>query len=224
MPQPGEISLAHNGVLFLDELPEFKRTVLEVMRQPLEERVVNIARAKASVQFPANFMLVASMNPSPSGEFYTEDGDHPDSPLDVRRYLRKISGPLLDRIDLHIEVTPVSFDQMTADRKAEKSSVIRERVIKARELQSTRFNGMSDVYSNAMMPSQMVKKICKTNEAGKTLLKTAMEKLGLSARAYDRILKVSRTIADLAGTEDIKIEHLAEAIQYRSLDQEGWLG
>jgi magnesium chelatase family protein len=224
VPQPGEISLAHNGVLFLDELPEFKRRVLEVMRQPLEDRIVNIARAKASVQFPANFMLVASMNPSPSGEFYTEDGNHPDSPMDVRRYLRKISGPLLDRIDLRIEVTPVSFDQMTADRKAEKSSIIRERVIKARELQSVRFNEMADVYSNAMMPSQMVKKICKTNDAGKILLKTAMEKLGLSARAYDRILKVSRTIADLAGTEDIQIEHLAEAIQYRSLDRESWLG
>ncbi len=224
VPQPGEISLAHNGVLFLDELPEFKRTVLEVMRQPLEERVVNIARAKASVQFPANFMLVASMNPSPSGDFYTEEGDHPDSPMDVRRYLKKISGPLLDRIDLHIEVTPVSFDQMTADRKAEKSEVVRERVIKAREMQSFRYVEMEEVYCNAMMPSHMVKKICKVNEAGKTLLKTAMEKLGLSARAYDRILKVSRTIADLAGTEDIKIEHLAEAIQYRSLDREGWMG
>ena len=224
VPQPGEISLAHNGVLFLDELPEFKRTVLEVMRQPLEERTVNIARAKASVQFPANFMLVASMNPSPSGEFYTEEGDHPDSPMDVRRYLKKISGPLLDRIDLHIEVTPVSFDQMTANRAAEKSEVVRQRVIKAREIQSARYNDMEDVHSNAMMPSHMVKKICIVNEAGKTLLKTAMEKLGLSARAYDRILKVSRTIADLSGTEDIKIEHLAEAIQYRSLDREGWMG
>jgi len=224
VPQPGEISLAHNGVLFLDELPEFKRTVLEVMRQPLEERTVNISRAKASVQFPANFMLVASMNPSPSGDIYTEEGDHPDSPMDVRRYLKKISGPLLDRIDLHIEVTPVSFDQMTADRKSEKSEVVRERVIKAREIQSARYVEMEDVHSNAMMPSHMVKKICKVNEAGKTLLKTAMEKLGLSARAYDRILKVSRTIADLAGTEDIKIEHLAEAIQYRSLDREGWMG
>ncbi|NJN27719.1 MAG: YifB family Mg chelatase-like AAA ATPase [Cyclobacteriaceae bacterium] len=223
-PQPGEISLAHNGVLFLDELPEFKRTVLEVMRQPLEERLVNISRAKASVQFPANFMLVASMNPSPSGEFYSEDGNHPDSPMDVKRYLRKISGPLLDRIDLHIEVTPVSFDQMTANRKAEQSSVIRERVIHAREIQSRRFVDVPDVYSNAMMPSQMVKKVCAINEAGKTLLKTAMEKLGLSARAYDRILKVSRTIADLAGTEEIRIEHLAEAIQYRSLDREGWMG
>jgi len=224
VPQPGEISLAHNGVLFLDELPEFKRAVLEVMRQPLEERVVNIARAKASVQFPANFMLVASMNPSPSGEFYTEDGNHPDSPMDVRRYLKKISGPLLDRIDLHIEVTPVSFDQMTANRKAETSTVVRERVIKARETQSARYVEFPDVYSNAMMPSHLVKKICVINEAGKMLLKTAMEKLGLSARAYDRILKVSRTIADLSGTEDIKIEHLAEAIQYRSLDREGWMG
>ncbi len=224
VPQPGEISLSHNGVLFLDELPEFKRTVLEVMRQPLEERFVNIARAKASVRFPANFMLVASMNPSPSGEFYTDDGNHPDSLQDVRRYLKKISGPLLDRIDIHIEVTPVSFDQMTADRKSEKSCVIRERVIKAREIQSVRFNDINDVHSNAMMPAQMVKKICKINEAGKTLLKTAMEKLGLSARAYDRILKVSRTIADLSGAEDIKIEHLAEAIQYRSLDRESWLG
>ena len=224
VPQPGEISLAHNGVLFLDELPEFKRSVLEVMRQPLEERVVNISRAKASVQYPANFMLVASMNPSPSGEFYTEDGNHPDSPQDVRRYLKKISGPLLDRIDLHIEVTPVSFEEMTADRRAEKSSVIRERVIKARKIQSERFKDVPDVHSNAMMPSQMVKKVCHINEAGKVLLKTAMEKLGLSARAYDRILKVSRTIADLAGTEDIRIEHLAEAIQYRSLDRENWMG
>jgi magnesium chelatase family protein len=216
--------LAHNGVLFLDELPEFKRTVLEVMRQPLEERTVNIARAKASVQFPANFMLVASMNPSPSGDFYTEDGDHPDSPLDVRRYLKKISGPLLDRIDLHIEVTPVSFEHMTADRKTEKSAEVRERVIKARAIQSERYVEMEDVHSNAMMPSHLVKKVCKINEAGKTLLKTAMEKLGLSARAYDRILKVSRTIADLAGTEEIRIEHLAEAIQYRSLDRDSWLG
>ncbi len=223
VPQPGEISLAHNGVLFLDELPEFKRTVLEVMRQPLEERTVNIARAKASVSFPANFMLVASMNPSPSGDFYTEDGNHPDSPADVRRYLRKVSGPLLDRIDLHIEVTPVSFDQMTANRKSERSSVIRERVILARKQQSERFKEIPEVYCNAMMPSQMVKKVCMINEAGKTLLKTAMEKLGLSARAYDRILKVSRTIADLAGKEDIQIEHIAEAIQYRSLDREGWM-
>lgn len=224
VPQPGEISLAHNGILFLDELPEFKRTVLEVMRQPLEEREVHISRARASVRFPASFMLVASMNPSPSGEFLTEDGNHPDSPNDVRRYLRKISGPLLDRIDLHIEVTPVTFDQMTSSRKSESSAIIRERVILARNIQTERFKEVEGVYCNAMMPSQMVKKICEISEGGKALLKTAMDKLGLSARAYDRILKVSRTIADLSESPDIKIEHLAEAIQYRSLDREGWMG
>ena len=223
-PQPGEISLAHNGVLFLDELPEFKRTALEVLRQPLEDREVNIARATAAVKFPANFMLIASMNPSPSGDFYTEDGNHPDSAIDIKRYLRKISGPLLDRIDLHIEVTPVSFEQMTSDRKAESSTVIRERVIRARDIQKIRFEEIDGIHSNAMMPAQLVKKMCVINEAGKTLLKTAMEKLGLSARAYDRILKVARTIADLAEKENIQIEHLAEAIQYRSLDREGWLG
>jgi magnesium chelatase family protein len=194
------------------------------MRQPLEDRVVNISRAKAAVKFPANFMLVASMNPSPSGEFYTEDGNHPDSPADVRRYLKKISGPLLDRIDLHIEVTPVSFEQMTAMRRAESSSVIRERVMAARDIQSERFREQPDIYCNAMMPAQMVREVCAITDAGKTLLKTAMEKLGLSARAYDRILKVSRTIADLAGNESIQIEHLAEAIQYRNLDREGWMG
>jgi magnesium chelatase family protein len=224
VPQPGEISLAHNGVLFLDELPEFKRTALEVMRQPLEDRKVIISRAKLSVEFPTNFMLIASMNPCPCGYY-----NHPDKECIcgagvVQKYLNKISGPLLDRIDLHVEVTPVSFDQMTANRKAETSAQIRERVIKARDIQTARFKDNPQVYSNAMMPPQMVKQICQINEAGKTLLKTAMERLGLSARAYDRILKVSRTIADLAGSEHIKIEHLAEAIQYRSLDREGWAG
>ena len=222
-PQPGEISLAHNGVLFLDELPEFKRTVLEVMRQPLEERRVSISRARISVEFPANFMLIASMNPCPCGYYNHPEKECVCPPGTVQRYLNKISGPLLDRIDLHVEVTPVSFDQMTAERKNESSSVIRERVIAARTIQSERFKDHG-IYSNAMMPSQMVKDICKINTAGKTLLKAAMERLGLSARAYDRILKVSRTIADLAGSEDIKIEHLAEAIQYRSLDREGWAG
>jgi magnesium chelatase family protein len=224
VPQPGEISLANNGVLFLDELPEFKRTVLEVMRQPLEERKVTISRAKVSVDFPANFMLIASMNPCPCGYYNHPEKECVCPPGTVQRYLNKVSGPLLDRIDLHVEVTPVSFDQMTSNRKTESSEEIRERVIKAREIQSKRFENRDDVHCNAMMPSQMVKEICEINDAGKTLLKTAMERLGLSARAYDRILKVSRTIADLAGTEQIKIEHLAEAIQFRSLDREGWGG
>lgn len=224
IPQPGEISLAHNGVLFLDELPEFKRTVLEVMRQPLEERKVTISRAKVSVEFPSNFMLVASMNPCPCGYYNHPEKECVCGPGVVQRYLNKVSGPLLDRIDLHVEVTPVSFDEMTSNRKTESSLVIRERVVKARELQSKRFENFENIYSNSMMPPQMVKEICQINEAGKNLLKTAMEKLRLSARAYDRILKVSRTIADLAESEDIKSEHLAEAIQFRSLDREGWAG
>ncbi|HSI90201.1 MAG TPA: YifB family Mg chelatase-like AAA ATPase [Adhaeribacter sp.] len=223
-PQPGEISLSHNGVLFLDELPEFKRTVLEVMRQPLEERKVTISRAKISIDFPANFMLIASMNPCPCGYYNHPEKDCVCGPGVVQRYLNKVSGPLLDRIDLHVEVTPVTFDQMTETRKTESSAEIRERVIKARAVQSERFLSYPEVHANALMPSQMVKDICQINEAGKKLLKTAMERLGLSARAYDRILKVSRTIADLAGSEEIKVEHLAEAIQYRSLDREGWAG
>jgi magnesium chelatase family protein len=229
-PQPGEISLAHNGVLFLDELPEFKRTVLEVMRQPLEERKVTISRARISIDFPASFMLIASMNPCPCGYYNHPEKECVCAPGVVQRYLNKVSGPLLDRIDLHIEVTPVTFDEMTANRKAESSTAIRDRVEQAREIQTRRFaeynaqEGRTAVYSNAMMPSQMVKDICPVSEAGKKLLKTAMERLGLSARAYDRILKVARTIADLAGSEEIKIEHLAEAIQYRSLDREGWAG
>lgn len=223
-PQPGEISLANNGVLFLDELPEFKRTVLEVMRQPMEERRVTISRAKVSIEYPANFMLIASMNPCPCGYFNHPEKDCVCGPGIVQRYLSKISGPLLDRIDLHVEVVPVSFDEMTANRKTETSGQIRERVVKAREIQAGRFEQQNSIYCNAMMPSNMVKAVCNINESGKSLLRTAMERLGLSARAYDRILKVSRTIADLAGTEDIKVEHLAEAIQYRSLDREGWAG
>lgn len=222
VPQPGEISLAHNGVLFLDELPEFKRTVLEVMRQPLEERRVTISRAKTTIDFPANFMLVASMNPCPCGFYNHPEKDCVCGPGIVQRYLNKVSGPLLDRIDLHVEVTPVTFDQMTETRKAEDSSTLRERVVLARQVQTERFKNFPQIHSNAMMPSQMVKDICQINEPGKALLKTAMERLGLSARAYDRILKVSRTIADLADSKEIKIEHLAEAIQYRSLDREGW--
>lgn len=223
-PQPGEISLAHNGVLFLDELPEFKRTVLEVMRQPMEERRVTISRAKVSIDYPANFMLVASMNPCPCGYYNHPEKECVCGPGIVQRYLSRVSGPLLDRIDLHVEVVPVSFDEMTAKRNVETSEQIRERVVRARGIQSQRFKEQTDIYCNAMMPSNMVKEICEINEAGKGLLKTAMERLGLSARAYDRILKVSRTIADLAGTDEIKVEHLAEAIQYRSLDREGWAG
>ncbi|AZQ63679.1 ATP-binding protein [Flammeovirga pectinis] len=223
IPQPGEISLSHNGVLFLDELPEFKRTVLEVMRQPLEERQVTISRAKMSVDFPANFMLIASMNPCPCGYHNHPEKDCICPPGAVQRYLNKVSGPLLDRIDLHVEVTPVSFDQMTETKEAESSQEIRERVIKAREIQKERFTDQSTtVHCNAMMPSQVVKKICGLDPLGKNLLKAAMDRLGLSARAYDRILKVSRTIADLAGSEKILAEHIAEAIQYRSLDRDNW--
>jgi magnesium chelatase family protein len=224
VPQPGEISLAHNGVLFLDELPEFKRTALEVMRQPLEERRVTISRAKTTLDFPANFMLIASMNPCPCGFYNHPEKECVCAPGLVQRYLNKVSGPLLDRIDLHVEVTPVTFDEMTATRKAEDSGTIRERVVRARDIQRDRFKDMEQLHSNAMMPSQMVKEVCQISDAGRTLLKTAMERLGLSARAYDRILKVSRTIADLAESDEIKIEHLAEAIQYRSLDRDGWAG
>ncbi len=224
MPQPGEISLAHNGVLFLDELPEFRRSVLEVMRQPMEERSVNISRAKMSIDFPASFMLLASMNPCPCG-FY----NHPDRacscpPGAVQKYLNRISGPLLDRIDLHVEVTPVGFSELSSGDAGESSSMIRERVIKAREKQHSRFSDQPGIYANAQMDSSMLKKICMIEKTGSLLLKTAMEKLNLSARAYDRILKVSRTIADLDCKEEIGTEHLAEAIQYRSLDRESWAG
>jgi len=223
-PQPGEISLAHHGVLFLDELPEFKRSVLEVMRQPLEERKVSVSRAKLTVDFPANFMLVASMNPCPCGYFNHPDKECVCGPGVVQKYLSKVSGPLLDRIDIHIEVTPVSFDELSAERNSESSADVRKRVIAAREIQQARFSEQEDVYCNAMMPNHQVRELCKINAAGDKLLKTAMERLGLSARAYDRILKVSRTIADLAGNEEIKIEHLAEAIHFRSLDKEVWGG
>ena len=223
-PQPGEISLAHNGVLFLDELPEFKRTVLEVMRQPLEDRVVTISRAKLSVEYPASFMLVASMNPCPCGNYNHPEKDCVCAPGVVQKYLNKISGPLLDRIDIHLEVTPVPFSELTSSRSSEKSESVRERVVKAREIQEKRFQDVTGVYANAQMGSKLLRSVCSIPEEGVQLMKTAMEKLGLSARAYDRILKVSRTIADLASSEDIKTEHLAEAIQYRSLDREGWAG
>ncbi|WP_044207554.1 YifB family Mg chelatase-like AAA ATPase [Flammeovirga sp. OC4] len=223
IPQPGEISLSHNGVLFLDELPEYKRTVLEVMRQPLEERKVTISRARMSVDFPANFMLIASMNPCPCGYHNHPEKECTCPPGAVQRYLNKVSGPLLDRIDLHVEVTPVSFEEMTEVKPAESSEAIRARVIEARKIQEERFKDFTNaVHCNAMMPSQLVKQVCVLDALGKNLLKAAMDRLGLSARAYDRILKVGRTIADLAGSENIKAEHIAEAIQYRSLDRESW--
>ena len=224
LPQPGEISLAHNGVLFLDELPEFKRGVLEVMRQPLEDRAVTISRAKFTVNYPSSFMLVASMNPSPSGFFNDPNSPMSSSPSEMQRYLSKISGPLLDRIDIHIEVTPVPFNKLSEERKGESSGDIRKRVTKARELQTKRFNDFSSVHYNAQMNVKQIRAFCKLSNESKDLLKIAMEKLNLSARAYDRILKVSRTIADLASEDDISSEHLTEAIQYRSLDREGWLG
>ncbi len=223
-PQPGEISLAHNGVLFLDELPEFKRSVLEVMRQPLEDREVTISRARFTVTYPSSFMLVASMNPSPGGYFNDPDAPVSTSPHEMQRYLSKISGPLLDRIDIHIEVTPVPFDKLSEERKGESSAVVRERVIKARQLQTKRFETYENLHYNAQMNVRQIRSFCKLSEKSKTLLKGAMEQLNLSARAYDRILKVSRTIADLEGSIEIKDEHLTEAIQYRSLDREGWLG
>ncbi len=223
-PQPGEISLAHNGVLFLDELPEFKRTVLEVMRQPLEDRIVSISRARFSIDYPASFMLVASMNPCPCGYYNHPEKDCVCVPGTVQRYLNKVSGPLLDRIDIHIEVTPVSFEELAKrEYVAEKSITIRERVVKARIIQNERFAN-SGIYCNAQMGSRELREICRITDAGTQLLKTAMQKLNLSARAYDRILKVSRTIADLDASANIETNHLAEAIQYRSLDRENWAG
>jgi magnesium chelatase family protein len=223
-PQPGEISLGHNGVLFLDELPEFKRTVLEVMRQPLEDRVITISRAKSTVDYPASFMLVASMNPCPCGFHNHPEKECMCSSGMVQKYLNRISGPLLDRIDIHIEVVPVNFDKLSDAGKVERSSFVRNRVVVAREIQAKRFSSVKGVYSNAQMSSSMQRKYCQLDEAGGRLLKTAMDVRGLSARAYDRILKVARTIADLGGAENINAEHISEAINYRNLDREGWAG
>jgi magnesium chelatase family protein len=224
IPQPGEISLAHNGVLFLDELPEFKRSALEVMRQPMEERKVIISRARVAMDFPASFMLIASMNPCPCGFYNHPEKDCSCPPGAVQKYLNKISGPLLDRIDLHVEVTPVPFNELSGSSNTEGSAGIRDRVINARTLQEERYKDQPGVYCNAQISSKMLKTVCIIDTVGANLLKAAMNKLNLSARAYDRILKVSRTIADLANSENIKPEHLAEAIQYRSLDREGWAG
>lgn len=223
MPMPGEISLAHNGVLFLDELPEFKRTVLEVMRQPMEERRVTISRARISVDFPASFILIASMNPCPCGFYNHPDKECVCGPGVVKKYLNKISGPLLDRIDIHVEVTPVPVDELSqAGPSGESSKSIAERVVQARRIQEKRFEDFPGIYFNAQMPGKMVKEVCALDSACNLLLSTAMKKLQLSARAYDRILKVARTAADLAGSVHIKVEHLAEAIQYRDLDRESW--
>lgn len=224
IPQPGEISLAHNGVLFLDELPEFKRTVLEVMRQPMEERRVTISRAKVAVDFPASFMLIASMNPCPCGYYNHPDKECSCPPGMVQKYLNRISGPLLDRIDLHVEVTPVAFSELNTLRPQESSASIRNRVIKGRQVQAERYRNKPGIYCNAQMSSKTLKEVCVIDNAGQSLLKAAIQKLNLSARAYDRIVKVSRTIADLSCSTNIEIEHLAEAIHFRSLDREGWAG
>ncbi|WP_420399863.1 YifB family Mg chelatase-like AAA ATPase [Flagellimonas sp.] len=223
-PQPGEISLSHNGVLFLDELPEFERRVLEVMRQPMEDREVTIARAKFTVTYPSSFMLVASMNPSPGGYFNDPDAPVVSSPMEMQRYLGKISGPLLDRIDIHIEVAPVPFEKLANDQKAESSLEIRRRVIRARDIQTSRFQNLETVHYNAQMNTKQIRQYCILTQETKELLQSAMERLNLSARAYDRILKVARTIADLDGNTEISSSHISEAIQYRSLDREGWLG
>jgi magnesium chelatase family protein len=223
-PQPGEISLSHNGVLFLDELPEFKRSVLEVMRQPLEDRKITISRAKFAVDYPANFMLVASMNPCPCGYHNHPEKECVCPPGSVQKYLNKISGPLLDRIDIHIEVVPVPFDKLASIKSAETSEQVRERVVRAREIQQRRLQNEEGIHCNAMLNNRLIKEYCQLDDVGNMLLKNAMERLGLSARAYDRILKVSRTIADLENSLNILPQYVAEAIQYRSLDRESWAG
>lgn len=223
-PQPGEISLAHNGVLFLDELPEFKRSVLEVMRQPLEDRKISISRALSSVEYPASFMLVASMNPCPCGYYNHPEKECVCPPGSVKKYLNKISGPLLDRIDIHMEIIPVSFEDLNNKPIGETSEVIRNRVIHARKIQEERYKEEVSIYCNAQMNSKLLRKHAKLDEECKNLIEMAMKKLNLSARAYDRILKVSRTIADLDHSENIEIKHISEAITYRNLDRDGWAG
>ena len=220
-PQPGEVSLAHNGVLFLDELPEFGHGVLEVLRQPLEDKHIAIARARYAVDYPSNFTLVASMNPCPCGYYNHPTKECSCSPAAVHRYLGRVSGPLMDRIDLHVEVTPVSREELASEQVAESSAEVRARVVRAREIQARRFQGLG-IYTNTMMSSAMLRKFCPLSPASRRLLDAAMERLQLSARAYDRIIKVARTIADLAGVEDIEPQHISEAIGYRSLDRESW--
>lgn len=220
--RPGEISLSHHGVLFLDELPEFARNVLEVLRQPLEEKNITISRTKQTIDYPANFMLACSMNPCPCGNFGSNVQQCNCSPQQIQRYSGKISGPLLDRIDIHVEVPVVKYQELSSTRNGESSEEVRKRVISARNIQAERFNGIKNIYKNADMSTKLIREYCKPDESSKELLKMAMTKLGLSARAYDRILKVSRTIADLTGSKDISSEHISEAIQYRSLDRPYW--
>ena len=221
-PQPGEISLAHNGVLFLDEVPEIQRHTLEILRQPMEDRVITISRAKMSVQFPANFMLVAAMNPCPCGYYNHPDRECVCKPGDVQKYLSKISGPLMDRIDLHVEVLPVPYNELSDTRRGEPSVEIRKRVVRARKIQELRYKEYPDIHSNAQMTSKLLQRYCVLDARSQEALRNAMHRLGLSARAYDRILKVARTIADLDGSENIQYGHLAEAINYRSLDRDNW--
>ena len=218
--KPGEISFAHNGVLFLDELTEFKKNVLEVMRQPLEDRVVTISRSKISVQYPCNFMLVAAMNPTPAG---TQKEASLYSDFEIQKFLSKISGPILDRIDLHIHVNPVKYQELSSKTESEKSEMVRSRVVRAREKQLRRFENRKGIYANSSMASKEIKEFCRINAECENLMKMAITKLGLSARAYDRILKVSRTIADLSGEDNINSAHISEAIQYRSLDRTSWM-
>ena len=220
-PQPGEVSLAHNGILFLDELPEFGRNVLEVLRQPLEDKTITVSRARYSVEYPANFSLVASMNPCPCGYYNHPTKECTCPPSAVHRYLSRISGPLLDRIDIHIEVTPVPLAEMMSERQEESSEVVRQRVMRARQIQSERFRGVG-IHTNSMMNSKMLREYCPLDERSRLLLERAMAQLNLSARAHDRIIKVARTIADLAGEENIGVRHISEAITYRSLDRESW--
>ncbi|MEX2574515.1 MAG: YifB family Mg chelatase-like AAA ATPase [Balneolaceae bacterium] len=224
IPGPGEISMAHNGVLFLDELPEFRRTALEVMRQPLEDGFVHISRARISVTYPGRIMLVASMNPSPSGDWYDEADPGGDSPRQMQRYMGRISGPLTDRIDLHVDVEKVGYEELSAKAKGESSAQILERVLQSKQIQNRRFNGKSGIYGNAQMNTKTTRQLCPLDGTSGRLMRKAMKSLRLSARAYTRILKVSRTIADLDSSERIRANHIAEAIQYRSLDREGWLG
>jgi magnesium chelatase family protein len=221
-PQPGEISLAHHGVLFLDELPEFNRSVLEVLRQPLEDRIITISRTRFTVEYPSSFMLIASMNPCPCGYYNHPSKECVCAPGVVQKYLNKISGPLLDRIDIHLEVVPVPFNKLAGMNASEKSEAVRERVVEARKIQERRFSDFRGIYSNAQMDSRLIRKFVRLDEAGNELIKNAMDKLGLSARAYDRILKVSRTIADLEGEKNVLPHHISEAIHYRSLDRESW--